>query len=153
MKPLLMLVSDHSRCLFALTDIDGDFLFHLNLIGKDMWNQVLVAQSCPTRCHPMDCSPPGSSSMRFSRQGYWSGLPFPWACQTSNNYFFTNRVWFYKNLFGLRNNILEKNEAEVIIYLIFKFVILVLVSLLSKLRKLGPLHFFWKFSQVPCINY
>ena len=22
---------------------------------------VLVAQSCPTLCHPMDCSPPGSS--------------------------------------------------------------------------------------------
>ena len=26
---------------------------------------------------PMDCSPPGSSSMGFSRQEYWSGLPFP----------------------------------------------------------------------------
>ena len=25
----------------------------------------------------MDCDPPGSSSMGFSRQGYWSGLPFP----------------------------------------------------------------------------
>ena len=25
----------------------------------------------------MVCSPPGSSSMRFSRQGYWSGLPLP----------------------------------------------------------------------------
>ena len=76
-----------------------------------------VAQSCPTLCDPVDCSPPGSSvhgilqarilewvaisfsiqvlssiqffvtlwtvaiqvslSMRFSRQEYWSGLPFP----------------------------------------------------------------------------
>ena len=35
---------------------------------------VLVAQSYPTLCDPMDCSP---LSMRFSRQGYWSGLPFP----------------------------------------------------------------------------
>ena len=26
---------------------------------------------------PVDCSLPGSSSMGFSRQGYWSGLPFP----------------------------------------------------------------------------
>ena len=26
---------------------------------------------------PMNCSPPGSSSMEFSRQAYWSGLPFP----------------------------------------------------------------------------
>ena len=41
-----------------------------------------VTQSGPTLCNPMDCSPPGSShqaplSMRFSRQEYWSGLPFP----------------------------------------------------------------------------
>ena len=36
-----------------------------------------VAQSCPTHCDPMDCSPPGPLSMAFSRQEYWSGLPFP----------------------------------------------------------------------------
>ena len=37
-----------------------------------------VAQSCPTLCDPMDCSLSGSSgSMGFSRQDYWSGLPFP----------------------------------------------------------------------------
>ena len=35
-------------------------------------------QSCLTLCDPMDCSPPGSSlSVEFSRQEYWSGLPFP----------------------------------------------------------------------------
>ena len=37
-----------------------------------------VAQSCPTLFDPMDCiahqAPP---SMGFSRQEYWSGLPFP----------------------------------------------------------------------------
>ena len=37
-----------------------------------------VAQSCPTLCDPVDSSlhqaPP---SMGFSRQEYWSGLPFP----------------------------------------------------------------------------
>ena len=36
-----------------------------------------VAQSCPTLCDPVDCiaheAPP---SMGFSRQEYWSGLPF-----------------------------------------------------------------------------
>ena len=37
---------------------------------------VLVAQSCLTLCDPMDCSLPGFS-MGFSRQEYWSGLPFP----------------------------------------------------------------------------
>ena len=33
-------------------------------------------QSCPTLCDPMD-SPPSSLSRGFSRQEYWSGLPFP----------------------------------------------------------------------------
>ena len=28
-------------------------------------------------CDPMGCSPPGSSARGFSRQGHWSGLPFP----------------------------------------------------------------------------
>ena len=45
----------------------------------------LVAKSCPTLCHSMDCSLPASSvhgisqariSMGFPRQEYWSGLPF-----------------------------------------------------------------------------
>ena len=34
-------------------------------------------QSCPTLCDPRDGSPPGSPSLRFSRQEHWSGLPFP----------------------------------------------------------------------------
>ena len=37
----------------------------------------LVAKSCPTLCDAMDCSPPGALSVGFSRQEYWSGLPFP----------------------------------------------------------------------------
>ena len=36
-----------------------------------------VSQSCPTLCAPMDGSLPGSGSMGFSRQEYWSGLPLP----------------------------------------------------------------------------
>ena len=46
--------------------------FSLKKKGK-----MLVAQLCPTLCDPMDCSPPGSSAMEFSRQKYWSGLTFP----------------------------------------------------------------------------
>ena len=41
---------------------------------------VLPAKSfhlCLTLCDPMDCSLPGSSSMGFSKQEYWSGLPCP----------------------------------------------------------------------------
>ena len=34
-------------------------------------------QSCLTLCHPIDGSPPGSPSLRFSRQEHWSGLSFP----------------------------------------------------------------------------
>ena len=39
--------------------------------------KVLVAQSCPTLCDPMDCSRQAPQSMGFSRQEYYSGLPFP----------------------------------------------------------------------------
>ena len=38
-------------------------------------NYVLVVQSCLTLCDPMDCHAP--LSMGFSRQKYWSELPFP----------------------------------------------------------------------------
>ena len=37
--------------------------------------KLRCAQSCRNLCNPMDCSPP--LSMEFSRQEYWSGLPFP----------------------------------------------------------------------------
>ena len=38
-----------------------------------------VAQSCPTLCESMDCSPPDSSVHGNSpgKKEYWSGLPFP----------------------------------------------------------------------------
>ena len=35
------------------------------------------AQSCPILCDPVDRSLPGSPSMAFSRQEYWSELPYP----------------------------------------------------------------------------
>ena len=40
---------------------------------------VCAAQSCPILCDSWDCSLPGSFllSLEFSRQEYWSGLPFP----------------------------------------------------------------------------
>ena len=36
-----------------------------------------VTQSWLTLSDPMDYSPPGSRSMGFSRQEYWSGVPLP----------------------------------------------------------------------------
>ena len=56
----------------------------LSSSGRWAWNlqpslsAVCVhAQSCLTLSDPMDCSPRGPLSMGFSRQEYWSGLPFP----------------------------------------------------------------------------
>ena len=37
---------------------------------------MLSPQSCLTLCNPMNCSPPGSLSMGFSRQEHWSGSPY-----------------------------------------------------------------------------
>ena len=43
--------------------------------------QMCLIQTCFSRvqlfCDAMDCSPPGSLSVGFSRQEYWSGLPCP----------------------------------------------------------------------------
>ena len=41
--------------------------------------KVWVAQSCPTRCDPMDCSHQAPLSTEFSRQEYWSGLSIPFS--------------------------------------------------------------------------
>ena len=37
----------------------------------------VCAQSCPTLCDSVDCSPQAPLSMEFSRQEHWSRLPFP----------------------------------------------------------------------------
>ena len=64
----------------------------------------LVAKSCPTLATPwtVACQPP--LSMRFSKQEYWSGLPFPspyiyvlW-CKQSWIYFWDSA--FFLNLFN-----------------------------------------------------
>ena len=45
---------------------------------RDAFQYVRVKPlQCLTVCDPMDCSPPGPVSVGFSRQEYWSGLPFP----------------------------------------------------------------------------
>ena len=42
-----------------------------------------LLQLRPTFCNPMDCSPPGSFVMGFSRQEYWSVLLFPYPGKSS----------------------------------------------------------------------
>ena len=39
--------------------------------------KVLVAQLCLTLCDPVNCFHQAPLSMEFSRQEYWSRLPFP----------------------------------------------------------------------------
>ena len=39
--------------------------------------RVLVVQLCLTLCESTDFAHQSSLSMEFSRQEYWSGLPFP----------------------------------------------------------------------------
>ena len=50
-----------------------------NTLEKEMMRCVCAKslQLCPSLCNPVDCNPPGLLSMGFSRQEYWSGLPFP----------------------------------------------------------------------------
>ena len=45
-------------------------------IGTFVKVKVLVAQLCPTLCDPWTVAHQTLLSMEFSRQVYWSGLPF-----------------------------------------------------------------------------
>ena len=47
------------------------------ILSVDPESETEVAQLCLTICEPMDCSLQAPPSMGFSRQEYWSGLPFP----------------------------------------------------------------------------
>jgi len=45
--------------------------------GSHSQSESEVAQSCPTLCDPWTVAYQGPLSVGFSRQEYWSGLPFP----------------------------------------------------------------------------
>ena len=86
-----LLIRDWERCPFVCTALSAS-VSRSHLFGAKCGQRVvfcrggsccswasfccLVAQSCPTLCDPVDCSPAGSF-VGFSRQQYWSGLPFP----------------------------------------------------------------------------
>ena len=64
----------HPRCLcFQGPEIYVPFLPHIS--GR--WVGCWVAKSCLTLCDPMDLAHQVPLSVGFSRQEYWSGLPFP----------------------------------------------------------------------------
>ena len=51
------------------------FLSHLLICIK--WKESEVAQSCPTLCDSWTVAYQALPSEEFSKQEYWSGLPFP----------------------------------------------------------------------------
>ena len=48
----------------------------LILDTKEVWKEVLVAQSCPTLCNPVDYSQPGSSVHGILQAMEWVAIPF-----------------------------------------------------------------------------
>ena len=51
---------------------------HMTYVQIQSESEREVAQSCPTLCDPMDSGlHEAPLSMGFSRQEYWSELPFP----------------------------------------------------------------------------
>ena len=56
-------------------------LFYYCILFPALWSKrkkdYEVAKSCPTLCNPTGSSYQAPLSMGFSRQEYWSGLPFP----------------------------------------------------------------------------
>ena len=73
----LMKVSMFHFCQYLLNEWIYSFLLSMIFDAVHSESESKVAQSCPTLCDPMDCSPPGSSVHGILQQEYWSGLPFP----------------------------------------------------------------------------
>ena len=72
---ILMLVWFSFLCLLMILLVQKYFCFCLFFSVLKV--KVLAAQLCLTLCDPMECSHQVPLSMGFSRQEYWSGLPFP----------------------------------------------------------------------------
>ena len=67
-------------CLYVYLSMHWHLFMYLGMypsIDIYIYVRCVVTQLCPTLSDPMDCSRPGSSVHGFSRQEYWSGLPFP----------------------------------------------------------------------------
>ena len=85
LKNFLLLEKDWSFVLFRpSTDwLRSMHIVEVNLLCSTVTTlnisvKVLVAQSCPTLCNPMDCSPPGSSvcGILQARIQEWVAIPF-----------------------------------------------------------------------------
>lgn len=62
---------------FDEVEVSGYVRLHVADLGFPIIVDAFpVTHSSLTLCDPMDCSPPGFSSMGVSPQEYWSVLPF-----------------------------------------------------------------------------
>ena len=62
-------------CLYSFSVVEGRFW---DLVSKVVHCNLLVTQSCPSVCNPMDCSPPGSTVHGISQARIleWVAIPF-----------------------------------------------------------------------------
>ena len=62
-------------------------MYKLNITEISMFKVCAAAanslQLCPTLCDPIDATHQAPPSLGFSRQEYWSGLPFPFPVHES----------------------------------------------------------------------
>ena len=49
-------------------------IFSITLLVYESESKIEVAQSCPTLCDPMDCTPPGSAGSQREESHPWQGL-------------------------------------------------------------------------------
>ena len=88
--------SDNDQC-WASFQVLAIYMSSLEkcLLNNTLYIKSHVAKSlhsCPTLCHPIDGSPPGSPSLGFSRQEHWSGLPFPSPMRESEKWKWSHSV-------------------------------------------------------------
>ena len=67
---LLFSVSEDRLLIVYLLTLTGHLILSVHR------HTCVRAQLCSTLCDPMNCTPPGCLCIEFSRQDYWSGLPF-----------------------------------------------------------------------------
>ena len=67
----------HHPLIIQAPNLKGHYYFSCSLIVHDDDNDDLVAKSCPTLATAGTVAYQAPLSMGFSRQEYWSGLPFP----------------------------------------------------------------------------
>ena len=76
----LLAISSHLSKSYSCLLMCQKFVWYMPLciyLSLSVCIFICVLSRGLSLCHPMDGVPPGSSVHGFSRQEYWSGLPFP----------------------------------------------------------------------------